>query len=224
MNEMISANDKSLVNPFAAYAEEAGTGNLIKGDLLKFEKGRWTIGQNNTRVADGTTYIADMGELLVGWQCWRNKKVVGASLGAVATGFRPVQRATLGDLDESTWELDDKGRPKDPWVLTSVLYLKDNDGDDVTYSTSSVGGRNAVSDLCKQYGTGMSAHPGAAPIVEIGGDEYTHTKYGLTFVPTLKVVGWEGGNAFAQAQREIEQERSEGRKAPAPATSAKTKF
>jgi hypothetical protein len=212
MGDLINATDTALTNPFAAFAQEQASANTLKGDLLKFQKGVWTRGQNDTVVKAGTTFTVDMNEILVGWQRWRDRKVTAANLGSIASGFRPPQRHTLGDEDKAQWETDNNGKPQDPWQLTTVVYMQDDDGDDVTFSTASYGGRNAVTDLCKQYATEMGSHVGDNPIVEIGADSYKHKEYGLTHVPTLKIIGWEGGDAPAVIDK------------PVPAKSSKAKF
>jgi hypothetical protein len=198
--ELMETTGRAL-NPFAQFArEQTASANTLKGERLKYEKGRWMYGQGNTKVAAGTTFTVNPEEILVGWQKWEGGKPTGANLGAIASGFRPPSRKSLGDTDESQWDTDDYGKPKDPWTETLILYLRDGD-DDYTFPTSSYGGRNAVNGLLAEIGAEIGNHAhGALAVVEIGTSDYTHKKHGLIDIPTLKLVGWDddGGAPLLQ--------------------------
>jgi hypothetical protein len=67
--------------------------------------------------------------------------------------------------DESEWELDDRGQPRNPWQETFYMVMRQLDKDGTpyegeeglfTFTTASVGGKDAVIDLCAKCGAG---HP-----------------------------------------------------------------
>jgi hypothetical protein len=127
-------------NAFQQYSDAASRSRII-GKLLKFSKGEYLAGQDNEEIAEGTRLVVNMDELMVGFQKWEGGKPADSEMGRVAEGFRPPKRADLGDLDESRWETDDRGQPRDPWQLTNVVVLKAADGDQIyTFATSSKGG------------------------------------------------------------------------------------
>jgi hypothetical protein len=83
-----------------------------------------------------------------------------------------------------------------------------------TFSTSSWGGRNAVSDLGDQIARMRSVHADAVPLVELRAAEMP-TKFGKKSKPVFKVVGWKTADQESvpagrqitaqQAKREVDE-------------------
>jgi hypothetical protein len=186
-------------NPFTAYGEAATHRNIV-GELLKFSKGDWMYGQDNTDVPVGTQYVVNMDELLIGWIRWEENKPTDHIMGKVSAGYAPPRRNELGDTDNTQWEVDDNGQARDPWQLSNYMLVKGvSDGELYTFTTGSKGGRDAVGDLCKAYGGVMAQHPDEYPVVAIGVRSYEHPNrsYGRIKTPEFKIVGWSGKSAFA---------------------------
>jgi len=74
--------------------------------------------------------------------------------------------------------------------------------EDFTFSTSSYGGRAAVSDLGEQITRMRLVHADAVPIVELSAMEMP-TKYGPKSKPVFKVVGWKTRDTEHVIEREI---------------------
>jgi hypothetical protein len=204
-NVTVSGDD-----PFAAYARSAGNQRSIVGDLLKFQKGEWCAGQNEEEIDEGTRLVAVMDNLAVGWVKWWGGKPASQEIGLVSEGFRPPGRDSLGDHDESRWELDNQGHRRDPWVRTNYLILKEEDGEQIyTFATSSVGGLGCVADLCSEYAKHRRMKPDQYPIVEIGSRSYKHDTFGKVYVPVLNVVGWTDKASVAGALEAAESTEKE---------------
>jgi len=185
-------------NPFLTYGEAAKQTSIV-GELLKFSKGDWTAGQNNTVIAEGTQFIANMDELLIGWIRWSDMKPTDHIMGKVSKRFQPPRRSELGDLDSSMWETDESGKARDPWQLSNYLLMQDEDGQLYTFTTNSRGGLNAVGDLCLKYGKASRQRPDQYPVVAIGTGSYLHSNkaYGRIKYPMFEVVGWKHKSVFA---------------------------
>jgi hypothetical protein len=204
MSNITTKNDNTSVakqseNPFTAYGEAATHRNIV-GDILKFSKGDWMYGQDNTDVPVGTQYIVNMDELLIGWIRWEENKPTDHIMGKVSAGYAPPRRNELGDTDNTQWEVDDNGQARDPWQLSNYMLVKGvSDGELYTFTTGSKGGRDAVGDLCKAYGGVMAQHPDEYPVVAIGVRSYEHPNrsYGRIKTPEFKIVGWSSKSAFA---------------------------
>jgi hypothetical protein len=230
-------------NAFEAYSESVNS-NRIVGALLKFNKGDWLVGQDNDELKLGTTLVAAVEEVMVGYLKWEDSKVVDMRMGKVKDGFVMPARRDLGDVDQGSWDTDDQGKPRDPWQMTSYLILKAADGQDLyTYAPSSAGGRNVVAALCGEYGKHSRQKPDEFPIVELAVDSYMHKvkSYGRIKVPVLQIVGWiskaatmaaiVGEAADAEADRKAEKEQEEtpttpakGGKGTKAASTAETRF
>lgn len=196
MNEIIKRNTtevaSSNANPFLEHADSATQRNIV-GKLLSFSKGDWYAGQDKDEVPEGTMFIANMGEMLKGWQRWEDNKPTDQIMGKVMDRFQPPRRSELPDQDRSEWEVDAAGKERDPWQMTNYLLMKGhNDGQLYTFTTSSKGGLDAMALLCRAYGPNMATRPDHWPIVEIGDDSYPHPKKELGRIkyPTFKIVGW----------------------------------
>lgn len=180
-------------------AAREADGSVIRGTLLKFADWRWTAGKAATPVAAGTRLVAVATRAL--WQRWQNGRPAEERFRQ--PGQQLPERDDLGFTDENTWELGVDGKPTDPWRNTRLVYLVDpRTGEAFTFSTSSFGGRRAVSDLGDQIARMRSVHPDATAVVELDAAAMP-TKYGTKSKPVFKIVGWKTANGEAPVEREI---------------------
>jgi|SRR6187401_2515755 len=220
-------------NPFTDHADATLTANIV-GKLLKFTKGDWSYGKDNEEVKPGTKFIANMDELLTGWIRWEDNRPTDHVMGLVSKGYQVPRRNTLGDTDQDAWEIDQNGKPRDPWQLSYYLLMKsvdlgDEEGDDLyTFTASSKGGRDAIALLCKKYGALYRQKPDEYPIIAIGTDSYQHPnpQYGRIKTPELNLVGWAPKAVFAgeDATARLEAEAKPAKAAKASGAKAAARF
>jgi hypothetical protein len=185
-------------NPFTAAADAALQRNII-GELLKFSKGDWLVGQDNEEIPDGTQFVANMDQLLLGWIRWNDNKPTDHIMGKVLQAYQPPRRSELGDTDEHEWEVDDRGDPRDPWQLSYYLLMKGmSDGELFTFATGSGGGRKGVAILMRDYGKVLAQHPSEYPVVALAQSSYEHSNKSIGRVkePRFDIVGWVGKDTF----------------------------
>jgi hypothetical protein len=198
-------------NPFTDYGESAG-GGYIDGELLKFAKGDWLYGQENRELTDGTTLVAIMDSLVVGWQRWEGQRPVACRMGLLVENFVPPKRDELGDTDKALWETDDKGESRDPWQPTNYLKLVDPEKPDqvYTFTTSSKGGLGAVAKLCREYGRGCEKEGcgDQYPLVTLSTGSYAHRDRSLGRIkfPQFNVIGWVEKSDFSRVRDPIDDE------------------
>jgi hypothetical protein len=205
MNDMTVHTSGALavaaLNPFEQLAD-AANGNRIIGDLLKFAKGDYLSGRNGEEMPRGTRLVANVADLRHGWVRWSGGKPTDTRMGRVADAFVPPARGALGDTDEGEWDLDNDGKPRDPWQFTNTLIFKAEKGDQLyTFSGSSKGQLGAIAKLCGEYGKRVRSHPNDLPIVALEVDSYNHpdkTRGRIKF-PVFKVVGWTANSGFQDA-------------------------
>ena len=230
MNELLKKNGSTDVattglNFFQQYGE-ATRQTAIVGQLLKFSKGDWTAGESNDEVEEGTQFIANMDELLVGWVRWSQNRPTDHIMGKVVNGYQPPRRNELGDSDQDQWEVGDDGNSRDPWQVTNYLLLQGEEDELYTFTTSSKGGINAIGDLCVKYGKLLRQHPNDFPVIKIGTGSYMHQNkaYGRIKFPTFEIVGWVKKSTFAEVEadeRAPEEIEDEVEKVTKPAVAAK---
>ena len=76
-----------------------------------------------SRWNQGTIVIAAIDQLLVGWIRWENGKPAEHRMELVASGQIRHSGPDLGYLDQAKWEVDNNGKPRDPWQNTAYLPL-----------------------------------------------------------------------------------------------------
>jgi len=213
MSDLVPAGS----DPYSAYAAKVVQ---QEGTFLTFKNGEFLHGKEGESLKLGTRLIANVAEIRVGWRRWFAAKVTDDQMVPLSTQTPIARRDHLGDLDESLWELDDRGKPRDPWIFTNTLELATDDGEIYIYSTGSKGGLNAVGKLCKAFGLEYRQRPGMVPIVELGNDFYMHATYGKTYFPVFTLVGWTNAedpstapqaaipapNSKAKAKRDLDDE------------------
>jgi hypothetical protein len=177
-------------NDAAAEAAE----RTIRGTLLKFSDWKWYAGKEATPVPDGTRLVALA--TAAGWVRWENQKPVEYRMRE--PGRRLPDREELGHSDQDEWELDPRGEAKDPWQNTRWVYLVDGQSAQAfTFTTSSWGGRGAVSDLGDQISRMRNVHADAVPVVELHAAPMP-TKHGPKSKPLFRIVGWKSANGGEQ--------------------------
>jgi len=134
------------LDPFEAYANAVAPRTII-GTLLRFSKGDYLAGEEGKEIPNGSTFTANLDELLAGWIKWSGGRPIEHMMVRVAEGRTLPKREVLGDSDASHWEADSAGVPRDPWQFTNYLPLLDEQGGIFTFATSSRGGLTAIGDL-----------------------------------------------------------------------------
>jgi hypothetical protein len=183
--------DTSLADGFLSVPQPS-TGT-IKGDILKFSDGDFSTRNddclNNSQLAATGAWS--------GWVRWQGGKPTETR----ELNGTLLLRESLGYNDQSEWEKGLDGTPSDPWCDTRNLYLADpKTGEEYTFTTSSIGGRRAVEELCRQIANIRTAHPRACPIVELN-SEKMKTRFGMKSKPRFNVVNWIGLNEKPVTQK-----------------------
>jgi hypothetical protein len=179
------------INPFLAAAHDMTTG---VGKLLKFVKGQYTT--HTGEIPIGTSFVAHVDQISRGWIKFIGTKLVDIRVYKVAEGRAFPTRDSLGDLDESKWEVDARTKAKrDPWVVQWYLPLSDLEGggEMLTFVSSSTGGIGALGRLCNQYGRRVEHGERGLPVVSLASDSYSHKTFGNVLVPEFKVETWDDG-------------------------------
>jgi hypothetical protein len=197
------SNDLSIMSTGDGWNDAAAESaeRVIRGTLLKFTDWQWTTGKENNPVEEGRRLIAP--GTAAAWVRWSDGRPVEYRLRQA--GRRLPDREELGDQNEEDWEAGPDGKPRDPWQNTRFVYLIDPaTAEAFTFSTSSWGGRTAVTDLGDQIQRMRFANPGAVPVVELHAAPML-TKFGRKSKPFFKVVDWcKDGTLEGEAPLQIE--------------------
>ena len=185
-------------NPWIEIGTELD--KYLGAPLLKFTKqGEFAISDIDA-VPAGTRCVAHCDMMEIGWVKWVDGRPsadpADNKVGLVADGFIPPQKSDLPDRDETQWEIQDDGKPRDPWAfqMSVPLTLLDAGGETYKFTAGSKGGLRCLSGLTRAYGKRVQAKGSAAglPIIELRSDSYKHRTYGKIFFPVMHIVGWTG--------------------------------
>jgi len=180
--------DTAPFRDMAAILRQRTGQNITK---LAFVKGAWKLGRDKTEV-NGTQWVARIDWALGGYTKWWDGRIVDYRLGYIADRYMPPKRDELGDLDEEAWEWGNYGR--DPWQLGWSLPLFNQvNGEEVLYTTDTMGGKDALAALLTAYADRVDSTPvdnKILPVVELGASSYRHPQRGQVHVPQFDIVAW----------------------------------
>jgi hypothetical protein len=177
----------SALRTLSSSVESGGTA------ILKMDKtGHWVFGADQTEVEAGSLWAINPLSFVHGFIAWGDGTVLGEKMAPVSEPLPEVGPAPAGAT--RGWERQ---------VGFNLRCISgDDDGLEVRYSVTSVGGRKAVTTLGNAIADQIEADPTRpVPGVTLGKDHYAHKSYGRIYTPEFKVVKWVAltGDAPAEA-------------------------
>jgi hypothetical protein len=158
--------------------------------ILKFRKGDFLIGEEGVPL--GTEFLAHTAAWTKCWIKFSDGRVSDRKLYRVARGERAPERDELGDLDQGRWEAGPDGKLSDPWVLQYLVPFENlENGDVVVFATPSIGGKQAIADLCMAYSRRVKKGHRGQPIVKLSKADMPTKLYGKVPRPSFQIVGWD---------------------------------
>ena len=183
MSNTQMANMADLAKGLKQSAQNVDSGG---GNFMKFAKGEWTWGAEETEVEEDALWAVHPNGFQHGWIAWGDKEHNndGTKLGetmCTATEPLPFEK----DLPEIEGE----------WVQQIAMQLVCLSGIDkgvkLTFNSCSTGGRKAYADVINAVVTEITAgNDGVCPAVTLGVDSYKHKTFGKTFVPIITIKSW----------------------------------
>ena len=163
---------------------DASVGGADGVAILKMDKtGHWVFGADQTEVEDGSTWAVNPFSFVHGYIAWGDGEVLAEKMVPVSEPLPEVDPAPP--------------QAKRGWELQVGMGLKCTSGEDegleVRYSVTSVGGKRAVQKLALDIAAQVETDPSKpVPVVKLKKDHYTHKSYGRIFTPVFEIVGWMG--------------------------------
>jgi hypothetical protein len=182
------SNEIAKIETINYDALDANVGSgLNDHEPLRFKDGKFLRGFEKIEVPVKTRFIACPASTSDGYMRWEDGRPTDTRIRCMNDpGVMPIFRQSLGDDDENQWP-----DGKDPWARIMLIALKDEDGIRLTFSTSSVGGENAIRSFLRDFKLIRHKHPGQVPVVEIGCGSYEHKVHRTTVkFPTFTIVDW----------------------------------
>jgi hypothetical protein len=174
--------------------------------------GTWVFGQGDDEVQQGSHWVINVKTIGWGSVCWTNypqgqkNKLLGKVIGSIMQP-KPPTPAPI------------EGFPYTDFVTFDMLCLDgDDEGVEVSYGTSSIGGMRLFTKLRDAIIAQLQRDPRTpCPVVTLTEESYKG-KYGKTYNPIMEITGWAtlGGEVAAGLQATQERQVSAS-VPPAPA-------
>jgi hypothetical protein len=170
---------------FKAVIANMAKGAAPRVGYLKFGKdGSWSYGADEI-TPEGNAFVDPEG-FVQGWQCWADTDLPGVSSALLDSVIVPMDQA----MPDRPVKVPETGREWSQMLGMSLIL----DGERLTFSATSVGGRNAMAALAEAYYSQYSKDPDGPAIaeVELLSDSYKHKNktYGKIYTPIFNVVKW----------------------------------
>jgi hypothetical protein len=170
--------------------------------ILKMDKrGDWVFGADQTEVDEGTLWAVNPFSFVHGYIAWGDGEVLGEKMVSVSHPLPEMESAPAG--------------AKRGWETQVGMSLKCISGPDngleVRYSVTSVGGKRAVQGLAVAIAQQVESDQSKpVPVVTLKRDHYTHKSYGKIYTPVFEVQEW-----MSMDGDKVEGDKPEAEAAPA---------
>lgn len=196
---MNALTNKSSTAVAALSSLKAGLVNVASsitaagGDpyLRLLRDGTWVYGAENVEIEEGSEWAINPLSLMHGWTAWTDyKKKANEKLGEVMVpATSPLPPRT--DLRELTDEEGNKCDWDQQLSLQFQCLTGEDEGTQVQYNTTSVGGLKAVKGILNAIARQLEVDmENPVPVVRIKTDSYQHKTWGKTYVPEFEIVDW----------------------------------
>jgi hypothetical protein len=184
----------TLKSSLANLKADVGNSGVV---ILKMDKtGAWIYGADQDEVEDDSQWAVNPFSFVHGYIAWGDGEVLGEKMTGVALPLPELDEAPPG--------------AKKGWETQVGMSLKcltgDDEGMEVRYTTTSVGGKKAVQAIAAAIAEQVNKdETKPVPVVTLKKDSYQHKSYGKIYTPVLNVLEFVSMTPEAEAE-------------PAPAT------
>ena len=182
---------KSLATALRTIETDVGGAGTV---IIKMDKtGHWVFGADQTEIEDDSTWAVNPFSFVHGYIAWGDGEVLAEKMGSVSQPLPELEAAPPGA--KKGWETQ---------VGFSMKCLSGQDeGMEVRYTTTSVGGKKAVQALAVAIATQVEKDQDKpVPVVTLGKEHYTHKSYGRIYTPVFAVKEWASMDGQTEPQEE----------------------
>jgi hypothetical protein len=172
--------------------------------ILKMDKGgHWIYGAEQTEVESDSTWAVNPFSFIHGYIAWGDGDVLGELMVPVTEPKPELPPVPHGA--KKGWEVQ---------VGMSLKCLSGPDeGLEVRYTTTSVGGKRAVNTLGIAIASQCENAPGKpVPVVALKKDSYQHKSYGKIYTPVFEIQDWVSMDGQAEQADEAKEDAAPQRR------------
>ena len=196
MNAITKTNEAMLA-ALAGATQTIQMENPGGMSYLKLNKvGYWVFGEDLLDVEEDSQWAVNPASFQMGFVAWHKSKKVGEQMASIYGAG--VVEANLPAV-ESSWQRQVS--------MQLVCISGEDEGEQVQYTASSVGGSKAFGGLLQavmKHLQGGKAGAKTVPVISLSSDSYPHPDYGTVYTPEFTVEKWIANDGFAAPAGEDE--------------------
>jgi hypothetical protein len=200
----LPAKPSDLVSGLKTVVAEKPMQNSMP--LLRLVDGEWVYGADNIQVEEASLWAIHPGSFMHGYCAWDDGQLVGEVMVPVSQP-RP-SHAELPPVPVQ-WQ--------EQMSFIAACTSGEDTGTTVLYKNSSLGGRNAITELAQKIIQQAEKDPSKlVPLVALEIGSYKHKKYGKVYTPTFTVQSFAALDTSSdeeQAEVEVEVEKPSRKRA-----------
>lgn len=201
----LPANIENMQQALIQSATNAGESGIGQA-YLKFAKGDWEFGAENTPIEDDSVWAVNPLGFQHGWTCWDQDDTSGGPKG------ERLVAATLPMPEES--KLPELGGT---WSKCVAIQMRCTNGEDegvqVLFKTNSHGGRKFYHALIEALVGQLSSDPDSpVALITLYSEHYRHKEYGKVYNPLFELQGWASMDGLEMAAPEGSEDESKARR------------
>lgn len=179
----------TLTTALRSITNDVGPSGVV---ILKMDKtGHWVFGADQTEVEDDSIWAVNPFSFVHGYIAWGDGEVLGEKMTGVANPLPEPPEPPPGA--KKGWEVQ---------IGCSLKCLSGEDeGMEARYTTTSVGGKNAVQSLAAAIAAQVEKdQTKPVPVVTLGKEHYQHKSFGRIYTPLFTVKDWTSITGEAKAE------------------------
>lgn len=154
--------------------------------IIKMDKtGHWVVGADQTEIEKTSVWAVNPFSFVHGFIAWGQGEVLAEKMYPINVDLDSVDLGPPPSGAARGWENQ---------LGMAVKCVQGSDEElNARFSTTSVGGKRALTALMHQVADKSDSDPEAiVPLVELGSEYYAHKVYGRVYTPVFKIIKWIG--------------------------------
>lgn len=184
--ELPALSENQISDALSEITQDSGVQTNVDYMSFSGKTGRYAMGRDRNEPED-TLFIVEPQSVVEGWVCWKGQKPVDRIEWSVYE--RAKAKKDMEELPDHSPYRESAGEGWNRLLGFGSVNTNSDAGDQVKFTTTSVSGRNAVSDLLTAISDRAASGEAHIPVIEYSSEEFTAQEQ-KNFKPKFEVHAW----------------------------------